>query len=161
MASSATTKAARKAAREATIAAQEAVARRTRANMDDLTVFFSARQRADAVDDWLTERVEALKVQADERRSAQLRECGAALRAMKDRGETLREIAQMAGITEKSARELIRSAGQAQQDAAAGRVGERDGRAPANGHDAVRAEGAGVAGAAATAQTRSTAEPGQ
>jgi hypothetical protein len=53
MASSATTKAARRAAREATIAAQEEIAR---ANMDDLTVFFSARQRADAVDDWLTER---------------------------------------------------------------------------------------------------------
>jgi len=61
MASSATTKAARQAAREATIAAQQAVAARTRANMDDLTVFFSARQRADAVDDWFAERVAALK----------------------------------------------------------------------------------------------------
>jgi hypothetical protein len=96
MASSTTTKAARKAAREATIAAQEAVARRTRANMDDLTVFFSARQRADAVDDWLKDRVAALKVQADERRAGQLRECGVALRAMRDRGETVREIARMA-----------------------------------------------------------------
>ncbi|HYP96983.1 MAG TPA: hypothetical protein VER34_28580, partial [Mycobacterium sp.] len=65
MARSATTKAARQAAREATIAAQQAVAARTRANMDDLTVFFSAPQRADAVDDWLAERVAALRVQAD------------------------------------------------------------------------------------------------
>jgi hypothetical protein len=111
MASSTTTKAARKAAREATIAAQEAVARRTRANMDDLTVFFSARQRADAVDDWLKDRVAALKVQADERRAGQLRECGAALGAMKERGESVRDIARMAGISEKSVRELIRSAG--------------------------------------------------
>jgi hypothetical protein len=108
MASSAT-KAARRAAREATIAAQEAVAQRTRANMDDLTVFFSAREGADAVDDWLKERVEALKVQADQRRAGQLRECGVALRAMKERGESVRDIARMAGISEKTARELIRS----------------------------------------------------
>jgi len=108
MASSATTKAARQAAREATIAAQQAVAARTRANMDDLTVFFSARQRADAVDDWFAERVAALKVQADERRAGQLRECGVALRAMKERGESVRDIARMAGISEKTARVLIR-----------------------------------------------------
>ena len=108
MASSATTKAARQAAREATIATQQAVAARTRANMDDLTVFFAARQRADAVDDWFAERVEALKLQADERRAGQLRECGVALRAMKERGESVRDIARMAGISEKTARVLIR-----------------------------------------------------
>ena len=76
--------------------------------MDDLTVFFSARQRADAVDDWLAERVAALKVQADGRRAGQLRECGVALRAMKERGESVRDIARMAGISEKTARVLIR-----------------------------------------------------
>jgi hypothetical protein len=78
MASSATTKAARRGARDATIAAQGEIARRTRANMDDLTVFFSARQRVDAVDDWLAERVEALRVQADARRADQRRQCGGA-----------------------------------------------------------------------------------
>ena len=76
--------------------------------MDDLTVFFSARQRADAVDDWFAERVAALRVQADERRAGQLRECGVALRAMKERGESVRDIARMAGISEKTARVLIR-----------------------------------------------------
>ena len=109
MATSATTKAAPKAAREATIAAQEAVAQRTRANMDDLTVFFSARRRAEAVDDRLTERVAALTVQADQRRAGQLRECGVALRAMKDRGESVRDIAGMAGIREKTARRAWRA----------------------------------------------------
>jgi hypothetical protein len=78
MASSATTKAARRGARDATIAAQGEIARRTRANMDDLTVFFSARQRVDAVDDWLAERVEALRVQPDARRADQRRQCGGA-----------------------------------------------------------------------------------
>src|SRR6478736_3531496 len=91
MASSATTKAARQAAREATIAAQQAVAARTRANMDDLTVFFSARQRADAVDDWLAERVAALRVQADERRAGQIRECVVRLRPIRGRGESDRD----------------------------------------------------------------------
>jgi len=126
MASSATTKAARQAAREATIAAQQAVAARTRANMDDLTVFFSARQRADAVDDWFAERVAALKVQADERRAGQLRECGVALRAMKERGESVRDIARMAGISEKTARVLIRcgAAEQAGGPDSAGQDGE-------------------------------------
>ena len=79
MASSATTKAARRAAREAVVAAQADLARRNRANMDDLAVFLSARQRADAVDDWFNERVAALKAQADERRAGQRRECGIAL----------------------------------------------------------------------------------
>jgi DNA-binding NarL/FixJ family response regulator len=110
MASSATTKAARRAAREAVVAAQADLARRTRANMDDLAVFLSARQRADAVDDWFNERVAALKAQADERRAGQRRECGVALAAMRERGETVRDIARMAGISEKTVRELIRAA---------------------------------------------------
>ena len=110
MASSATTKAARRAAREAVVAAQADLARRNRANMDDLAVFLSARQRADAVDDWFNERVAALKAQADERRAGQRRECGVALAGMRERGETVRDIARMAGIGEKTVRELIRAA---------------------------------------------------
>lgn len=113
MANTATTKAARQAARRATIAAQEQIAARTRANMEDLTLFFSARQRADAVDDWLTGKVAALQQQAQQRRADQLRECGAALAAIKRRGESVREIARLAGISEKAARELIRAAGPA------------------------------------------------
>ena len=110
MASSATTKAARRAAREAVVAAQADLARRNRANMDDLAVFLSARVRADAVDDWFNERVAALKAQADERRAGQRRECGVALAGMRERGETVRDIARMAGIGEKAVRELIRAA---------------------------------------------------
>jgi hypothetical protein len=57
MANAATTKAARRAARQAAVAAQEELARRTRADMEDLTVFFSARERAESVDVGLAERV--------------------------------------------------------------------------------------------------------
>src|ERR1700758_2496761 len=110
MGHSATTKAARKAARVAAVAAQEELARRTRANVEDLAAFFSAQQRAEAVDDWLKEKVAALAELAAQRRDEQRRQCGSALRAMRDRGESLREIARMAGVGEKTARELIRSA---------------------------------------------------
>jgi hypothetical protein len=110
VASGATTKAARRAARAAAVAAQEELARRTRANMEDLAVFFSARERADAVDEWLAERVAALHAQAAQRRDGHRRQCGIALGAMRDRGESLRDVARMAGVGEKSVRELIRAA---------------------------------------------------
>src|SRR4051812_19721534 len=111
MASGVTTKAARRAARAAAVAAQEELARRTRANMEDLAVFLSARERADAVDEWLAERVAALQAQAAQRRGGHRRQCGVALRAMRDRGESLRDIARMAGVGEKVVRDLIRAAG--------------------------------------------------
>ena len=110
MASAATTKAARRAARVAAVAAQEELARRTRANMEDLAVYFSAAGRVEKVDEWLAERVAALQMQAAQRREVQRRACGQALRSMRERGQSLREIAQMAGIGEKAVRELIRVA---------------------------------------------------
>lgn len=104
------TKAARRAARAAAVAAQEELQRRTRANVADLATFFSARERAEAVDGWLAERQRALSEQAAARRGEQRRQCGAALAAMRARGEALREIARLAGVTEKAVRELIREA---------------------------------------------------
>lgn len=92
------------------MAAQEELARRTKANVEDLATFFSAHERAEAVEEWLRERTEALREQAAQRREEQRRQCGVALRSMRDRGESLREIAKMAGIAEKSVRELIKAA---------------------------------------------------
>src|SRR5512139_1088122 len=102
MANAATTKAARRAAREAAVAAQEELARRTRANMEDLAVFFSARERAESVDVWLAERVATLQAQADARRDEHRRRCAAALRSMRDRGQHVAEIARMAGVSDKA-----------------------------------------------------------
>jgi hypothetical protein len=150
MASGATTKAARRAAREAVVAAQADLARRNRANMDDLAVFLSARQRADAVGEWFNERVAALKAQADERRAGQLRECGAALRAMKARGESIRDIARMAGIGEKMVRELIRSAGPEEPEGN-GTEGQVAG-ALLNGHNGAHGDPAAPAGPAEARQ---------
>lgn len=110
MGNKAVSKEARRAAREAAAAAQEEVIRRTKANVEDLAAFFDARGRAEAVDVWLAERQQALAEQAAQRRAGQRQACGAALRSMRERGETLREIARMAGISEKAVRELIREA---------------------------------------------------
>jgi hypothetical protein len=98
MANKAITKEARRAARVAAAVAQEELARRTRANVEDLATFFSARSRADAVDGWLAERQQVLLEQAAQRRAEQRVARGRALRAMRDRGQTLREIARMASI---------------------------------------------------------------
>ena len=108
MGNKAVSKEARRAAREAATASQQEVIQRTKANVEDLAAFFDARERAEAVDEWLAERQQALAEQAARRRAAQRLQCGTALRAMRDRGETLREIARMAGISEKAVRELIR-----------------------------------------------------
>ncbi|MGV7570853.1 hypothetical protein PJL70_08615 [Mycobacterium kansasii] len=122
MANTVISKQARRAAREAASAAQDDVVRRTRANVEDLGRYFSARERVEAVDGWLSARQQVLREDADRRRGAQRVVCGQALAAMRDRGEPLREIARMAKLSEKQARELIReaeAAGPVAQDEAA------------------------------------------
>ena len=64
MGNKAVSKQARRAAREAATAAQDEVIRRTKANVEDLAAFFDARGRADAVDEWLAQRQQALAEQA-------------------------------------------------------------------------------------------------
>ena len=150
-------KAARKAAREAAFAAQQEIARRARANTEDLTVFFSARRRAEAVDGWLDERVAALQEQAEARRAEQLRQCGAALGAMRRRGETVREIARMAQLGEKTVREMIRAAEAAAAAAGDGAESAADGGS-VNG-SAGRRGGVGVGQASAGAQGDAAAQP--
>lgn len=111
-------KSAVKAAREAVRASQREVLERAARNADDLAVFYSSQERLDAVDEWLESKVVALREQADAKRADHRRAAGAALQALRDRGETMRDIARLAGITEKSTRELIRRA----EEAAAGEV---------------------------------------
>lgn len=101
---------ARQAARKAAAAAAEELAARNRANVEDLATFFNAHERADGVDEWLAERQLALQEQARQRRSGFIRDGGLALRAMRVRGESVREIAAMTGLTEKGVRDAIRAA---------------------------------------------------
>ena len=75
MATTTSAKAARKAARESALAANADLVRRTKLNVEDLTRFFASMSRADGVDDWLAEKVAALKEQAAKRRDAERRRC--------------------------------------------------------------------------------------
>lgn len=110
MATTTSAKAARKAAREATTQANADLARRTKLNVDDLTTFFAAMGRAETVDEWLAEKMAALKAQGAKRRDEQRRQAGGALMAMRERGEQVRDIARLANIGEKQVRDLIRLA---------------------------------------------------
>ncbi|MGE2818036.1 hypothetical protein ACQI5H_23265 [Mycobacterium heidelbergense] len=144
MGNNAVSKAARRAARVAAAAAQDEIVRRTRANVEDLAVFFDARERAEAVDEWLAERQQALAEQAAQRRAMHRLQCGTALRAMRDRGEALREIARMAGVSEKTVRELIRAAESTAQPTAtpaAGAASPSDVFSDTLGHNEVGADG--------------------
>jgi hypothetical protein len=123
MATTTSAKAARKAARESALEANAELARRTRLNVDDLTTFFASMSRADSVEDWLNEKVAALKEQAAKRRDGERRQAGVALGAMRARGEQVRDIARLARISEKQVRDLIRHA-------------EAVTEADADGHDA-------------------------
>jgi hypothetical protein len=108
MATTTSAKAARKAARESALEANAALARRTKLNVDDLTTFFASMSRAENVEDWLNEKIAALKEQAAKRRDAERRQAGVALGAMRERGEQVRDIARLARISGKQVRELIR-----------------------------------------------------
>ena len=57
-----------------------------------------------------------LKTQAADRRNREHGRCGAALRAMRDRGEDLAAIATMAGIDQRAVRQLIKAAEQESDD---------------------------------------------
>ena len=123
-------KSAVKAAREAVRASQREVLERAARNADDLAVFYSSQERLDVVDEWLESKMAALREQAEAKRAGHRRAAGGALRALRDRGETVRDIGGLAGITEKSARELIRRA----EEAPAAEVRQAD--AAAEAHEA-------------------------
>lgn len=103
-------KSAVRAAREAVKASQRELLERVARNADDLAVFFSSRERLDAVDDWLEAKAASLKEQAEGKRAEHRRAAGLAVVALRDRGETLRDITRLTGVSEKALRELIRFA---------------------------------------------------
>lgn len=142
MATTTSVKAARKAAREAALAANADLAKRTKLNVDNLTTFFAAMGKAETVDEWLAEKMATLREQGAKRRDEQRRLAGAALREMRERGEQVRDIAGLAKIGEKQVRELIRLAeaqpaaeGEAQDATASEATGAGDAVSPAGDHE--------------------------
>jgi hypothetical protein len=88
MATTTSAKAARKAARESALEANAELARRTKLNVADLRTFFASMGRPDGVEEWLNEKIAALKEQAakrrdGERRDGERRDAGMALTAMR------------------------------------------------------------------------------
>ena len=104
------TKAGLKAARDAVAATQREVVARAQRNADDLATYFSAQERLAGVEEWLCQRIDGLKSQAAARQLRERTTAGGALKAMRDRGESVREIGRLAGIGEKTVRDLMRLA---------------------------------------------------
>ena len=104
---------ARKAARRAQASALAAAAERARLNVEDLATFFAARSRADDVDEWFLHQEARLRAEAEHRRCAHRRAAGAALRAIRERGETTKSVAVLAGVSETVVRGFIKEAGAA------------------------------------------------
>ena len=103
-------KSAVRAAREAVRASQKEVLERAARNAEDVAVFFSSRERLDAVDEWLEAKAAGLKEQAEGKRAEHRRTAGQAVMALRDRGQTLRDITRLTGVSGKALSELIRSA---------------------------------------------------
>lgn len=159
MATTTSAKAARKAAREATLAANADLARRTKLNVANLTTFFAAMGRAETVDEWLAEKMAALREQGAKRRDEQRRLAGAALRDMRERGEQVRDIAGLANIGEKQVRELIRLA--EAQPAAEGEAQDATASQAAGAGETVSQAGDGQPTAASGAAADPTVAPAE
>lgn len=101
-------KSAVRAAREAVKASQKEMLERAACNADDLAVFFSSRERLDEVDEWLETKTAGLKLQAERKRAEHLRTTALAVIALRDRGQTMRDIIGLTGVSGKALRELIR-----------------------------------------------------
>ncbi|WP_179476368.1 hypothetical protein [Mycolicibacterium vinylchloridicum] len=143
-------KSAVRAAREAVKASQKEVLERAARNAEDLAVFFSSRERLDTVDEWLETKIAGLKEQADGKRAEHRRTAGRAVIALRDRGETLRDIARLTGVSEKALRELIRFAEASGEEAGAN--GQRPERGDAS-------EGSSIVGGADAAVAVGVAAP--
>lgn len=148
-------KSAVRAAREAVKAAQRDVLERARRNGDDLAVFFSSQERLAGVDEWVETKIAGVRAQAEGKRADHRRAAGTALAALRDRGETIRDIAALTGIGEKAVRELIRYAEATPADSADRAYGAAQAHeAAADESIAVGSTGAVALGARRTAPCR-------
>lgn len=109
--------AARRALLERSAAAAEERKRRESANLGDLTTFLVEYGRVDGVDDWVEAQVAKVEVEAERRRVAHRVRAGAALAAMRLRGETVSAIAAQAGVSVAIVRGLLQAAAASSADA--------------------------------------------
>jgi hypothetical protein len=77
-------------------------------NREDMVAFLVAEQKLSAVSQWEAERHEQVRQEADQRRAEQRREGARALARMRDRGETVADIAKLGGCSVKLVRRYLK-----------------------------------------------------
>ena len=105
-------------------------------NREDMVAFLVAEQKLSAVSEWEAERHAQVRLEAEQRRAEQRLEGARALARMRDRGETVADIAQLGGCSVKLVRRYLK-----ELQAAA----PVSGTASGNGSRALGSDGAAVA----------------
>src|SRR6476469_5919627 len=77
-------------------------------NGEDMVAFLVAEQKVGAVSEWEAERHELVRLEAEQRRAEQRLEGARALARMRDRGETVADIAQLGGCSVKLVRRYLK-----------------------------------------------------
>ena len=104
-------------------------------NREDMVAFLVAEQKLSAVSEWEAERHAQVRLEAEQRRAEQRLEGARALARMRDRGETVADIAQLGGCSVKLVRRYLK-----ELQAAA----PVSGTASGNGSRALGSDGAAV-----------------
>ncbi len=77
-------------------------------NREDMVAFLVAEQKLSAVSQWEAERHAQVRLEAEQRRAEQRLEGARALARMRDRGETVADIAQLGGCSVKLVRSYLK-----------------------------------------------------
>jgi hypothetical protein len=77
-------------------------------NREDMVAFLVAEQKLSAVSKWEAERHAQVRLEAEQRRAEQRLEGARALARMRDRGETVADIAQLGGCSMKLVRRYLK-----------------------------------------------------
>jgi hypothetical protein len=77
-------------------------------NREDMVAFLVAEQKLSAVRQWEAERHAQVRLEAEQRRAEQRLEGARALARMRDRGETVADIAQLGGCSVKLVRRYLK-----------------------------------------------------
>ncbi|WP_396911612.1 hypothetical protein [Mycolicibacterium sp.] len=110
MANKRTLEQARKEARARLVEAQQKEAERERLAIEDAAVIVRARTRRADVDSWEAKQIAAVAVEADRKRVEHDKTAIEAVQRMRERGESVKTIALLCGLTETEIRKYARQA---------------------------------------------------
>lgn len=110
MANKRTLEQARKEARARLLEVQQKEAERERLAVEDAAAVVRARTRRADVDGWQARQIAAVGVEADRKRIEHERTAIEAVQRMRGRGETVKTIALLCGVTETEVRKYVRAA---------------------------------------------------